>query len=302
MAKQAVATVTADVPAYLKEMEGAPAALDDNFDSDDLILPRIALLQGTSDRCKNYDEAVPGKFWHTGFDCVVDPLKFVIAQRHKRVLLLAPMSDGRGTLSRAEDATTWDRTGAWEVILDRKTGRSTVWEITDTNVVRSGLLEWGTSDPEFPESPPAATIFYDYACLFPERPELGMAVVSLARSAIKRAKQGLNDKIALHAANGRPMQSLVFEAQTTVDTNEFGDYYNWRFTSAGFASEDVYTSAVNSAEMMKQFRVADEESVPTESDGGPPSPVAQGGGASPMPPSSAPSHPDSDFADSEIPF
>ena len=297
MAKQAVATVSADVPAYLKKMEGAPAKLDDNFDSDDLILPRIALLQGTSDACKSFADAQPGMFWHTGFDSVVVPLKFVIAQRHKRVLLLAPMDDGRGTLARADDALTWGRTGEWEVVLDRKTRRTATWAINDLSVARSGLLEWGTSDPEFPESPPAATIFYDYACIFPERPELGMAVISLARSAIKRAKQGLNDKIALHASNGRPMQSLVFEAQTSVDTNDFGDFYNWRFVSAGFASEEVYVEALNRAEMMKQFKVANEEAIITESDGGSPSPVAGGGGAPSHPGTVAPAPPADDGGD-----
>ena len=289
-AKAVVAADEGTLPAYLRDMGAEPATLDDNFDSDDLTLPRVALLQGTSDTCKEFDEAQPGLFWHTGLDCVVDPLKFVVCSRHKRVLLIAPMDDGRGVLARAEDAKSWDTTGAWEVILDRRTRRATTWTINNIDVVRSGLLVWGTSDPEFPQSPPAATVFYDYAVLFPDRPDLGMAVISLARSAIKRAKQGLNDKIALHAANGRPLQSLVFEAKATVDTNEAGDFYNWRFTSAGFAPEAVYKQAVANGELMKRFRVADEDSLGGD--------ASEGAGSSP--PAPAPSR--SPDPDDDIPF
>ena len=300
MARKSQAVVRSEtgsaIPSYLKSMEGRPATLDDNFDADDITLPRVALLQGTSDICKEFADAQPGMFWHTGLDRAVDPMRFVICSRRKRVLLSAPLDDGRGVLARAEDALTWDRTGEWTVVLDRKTRRTAVWTILDLNVARSGLLKWGTADPEFPQSPPAATLFYEYAVLFPDEPELGMAVVSLARSAIKRAKQGLNDKIALHASNGRPMQSLVFEAKATVETNDFGDFYNWRFTGAGFAPEEVYERAVMNAALAANYRLADEDRLGSD--------FADGAGASPSPASgtggAAPSH--ASGPDDDIPF
>ena len=258
-----IATAGETLPAYLSGLPGT-AVLDDNFDSDDLALPRIVLVQGTSEVGKQFADAQPGKFWHTGMDTVVDPLKFVICSRHKRVLLVAPLADGRGVLARADDYKTWDRLGEWDVVIDKKTGRTVRWAVKDLDLGASGLLAWGTGDPEFSDSSPAATMFYDYVAIFPDRPELGMAGISLSRSAIKRAKHGLNDKIALHASNGRPLQSLVFTATSTEESASVGNYYNWRFTGSGFASEEVYNSAMIQAGKLTGFRVAEDstESAP----------------------------------------
>ena len=49
-----VATVDENIPAYLRDMQGKSVPLDDNFDSGDLTLPRITLLQGTSEACKEF--------------------------------------------------------------------------------------------------------------------------------------------------------------------------------------------------------------------------------------------------------
>ena len=253
-----VAVVDSNLPAYLQEMVGRPARLDDNFDETDIVLPRIALLQGMSEACKEHAEASPGVFWHTGMDFVVDPLKFVICTRRKRYLLMAPLEDGQGVLARSNDAVTWDSMGEWTIMLDRKTKRTATWKIDDTNVARSGLLNWGTSDPAIPDSPPAATLFYDYVVILPEYPEFGLTCISLARSAIKRAKKGLNDKIALHASNGRPMQSLLFEAKVTTENSDFGSFYNWQFAGAGFADEDVFKAAVAYGEQLREYAVEDE--------------------------------------------
>lgn len=255
-------TSTETVPAYLESQGAGGAVLDDNFGAEDMILPRVTLLQGTSDATKQFPNAQPGMFWHTGMDREIDPMRFVICQRRKRVALLAPPEDGRRVLARADDATKWDTLGSWDVVVDRKTGRSVKWTIDTLDVNASGLLRWGTSDPDFRSSPPAATMFYDYVCMFPEQPLLGMALMSLSRSALKRAKQGLNDKIALQASNGRPMQSLVFQASATMDKGELGDFFNWRFTSAGFAPEEIYKRAMAASNVMDTALPSYEEPTP----------------------------------------
>ena len=247
-----------DLPAYLQTIGSGDVRLEDNFDSSDMVLPRIALLQGTSEICKDFDEANPGTFWHTGLDVVLDPLRFVICKRHKRYLLQAPMADNQGILARADDAKTWDILGTWEVVQDRKTNRKVTWTIDDKDVMRSGLANWGTSDPELPNSPPAATMFYEYVVLLPDHLDYGMSVISLARSAIKKAKRGLNDKIMLHASNSKPMYSLMFQADVVEEPNDINSFYNWKFTSAGFVNETLYKKAKSSAEVLQEFRVHDE--------------------------------------------
>ena len=244
------------LPAYLQT--GEHKIDQDNFDSSDVVLPRIKLLQSQSTEITDYPEAVIGNFWHTGADMDLgETVDFVVVSRKKKYLLIAPMDDGQGVLARAEDAKTWDRTGSWDVKMDK---RNTVkWEITNLDVEKSGLAKWGTSFPGDENSQPAATLFYEYLVILPKFPELGPAIMSLARSAIQRAKKGLNDKISMHQAAGRPMQAAVFRARATVEKNDAGqDYRNWQFIGAGFADEATYRSAVELSTTLTTYKVQDE--------------------------------------------
>lgn len=245
------------LPAYLRGRD-TPVDNGDNFDQSDIVLPQIKLLQGTSEECTDFAEANPGNFWHTGMDMNLgESVEFIVVSKKKKYLLQAPMDDGQGILARAEDATTWDRTGEWIVKVDPKT--KVTWAITDLNVKASGLTEWGTYDPDMESSPPAATLFYEYLVIMPEHLDLGPAIISLARSAIRKAKKGLNDKLTLHANNGRPQQAIRFAAKAVGDQNDSGqDYFNWQFTGAGFAEEDHFNLATNFAETLTDYKVQDE--------------------------------------------
>lgn len=239
MAKNEVALKeenTSQLPAYLQNNQ---VVNDDNFDQSDVVIPRIKLLQGLSTEVEQYDEAKSGEFWHTGLDISLGKsFRFIVGDRRKKFLLQAPIQDGQGLLARADDAQTWDRTGSWNVKI-KGVKNPVVWEITTTDVEESGLTKWGTSIPDDEDSPPAATLFYDYLVELPDYPELGPAVVSLARSQIKKAKKGLNDKIAMQANNGRPMQALIFEANSVEETSDGQDYKNWMFKSAGFVQDEA---------------------------------------------------------------
>lgn len=247
------------VPDYLKGADIPDQ--NDNFDSSDVAIPQIKLLQGTSTQVSEFDDARSGEFWHTGMDTPLGKdVKFIVCSRRKRYLLLAPLEDGQGVLARSDDAKTWDTTGSWEVQIDKKT--KATWTIDNLDVEKSGLTKFGTSDPEDENSPPAATLFYEYLVILPDHPEFGAAVISLARSAIKKAKKGLNDKIALHQQNKRPMQAIVFSAKPITDKNGVGqEYNNWQFTGAGFATEDQYKQAVEIAETLSDYKVQDEGSM-----------------------------------------
>ena len=243
------------VPGYLKEAEAT--GIVDNFDASDITIPQIKLLQGTSPQCRDYDEAKPGLFWHTGFDRAFDGVNFVVCSRRKKYLLQTPLVDKQGILARADDAKTWDRLGEWEVLIDKR--NKVTWKVTTLDVAKSGLASWGTSDPSDPNSPPAATLFYEYLILLPDALDLGPCVMSLARSSLKRAKQGLNDKIALQASNRRPMQSLLFSAGSTPETNaDNQNFFNWRFRSAGFVNEDLYNQAVEIGRNLSTYKVEEE--------------------------------------------
>lgn len=248
-----------NLPAYLQGQNYAQQ--DDNFDSSDVVIPQVKLLQATSGEVTQYEEAKTGDFWHTGMDLSLGTdFDFVVISRKKKYLLIAPMDDGQGVLARAQDAKTWDRLGKWDVKVDKKT--TVTWEITDLDVVKSGLTDWGTSDPVDSNSPPAATLFYEYLILLPEHLDLGPAVLSLARSAVRHARKGLNDKISMHKSAGRPMQAIKFKAKSIGEKNDSGqDYRNWQFTGAGFASEEVFKSAHELSTMLTDYVVKDEGKV-----------------------------------------
>lgn len=245
----------AALPAYLQDVK---VQNDDNFDASDVAIPQIKLLQGTSDQVKNFDNAKSGNYWHTGMDMPLgDEVTFIVCSRKKKYLLQAPMDDGQGVLARAEDAKTWDKLGSWDVKIDKKT--TATWAIEDLDVEKSGLTDWGSSDPDDENSPPAATLFYEYLVIMPDHLDLGPAVISLARSQIKKAKKGLNDKIALHTGNGRPLQALKFKATVVDEKNDSGqDYNNWQFTGLGFASEEEYKTAKDYGEALSDYKVQDE--------------------------------------------
>lgn len=259
-----------NLPAYLQEMQGQVG--EDNFDESDLVMPRIKLLQGTSAEVQTHDDAKPGVFWHTGLDINLgSSLRFVIAKRNKKYLLVAPMEDGQNVLAAAADAKLWDRCGEWQVkFKDRKD--KVTWSIPEScavkddndkvlgyDVEKSGLLKWGTSKPDDEDSPPAATMFYDYLVLLADRPDLGPAVISLGRSQIKKAKQGINNKLQMIRQQGQPMQCLVFQAVAVDDTNGNNEpFKNWGFRGDGFAPEDLFLQAREYADTIMEFKVKDE--------------------------------------------
>jgi hypothetical protein len=247
----------AQLPAYLQGYGNVKN--DDNFDSSDVVLPRIKLLQGISGEVETFDDAKAGRFWHTGLDISLgESFRFVVADRRKKYLLSAPIEDGQGVLARADDAVKWDRLGKWDVKIKGVKGTVT-WEITDLDVGASGLTQWGTYNPNDEDSPPAATLFYDYLVFLPDYPDLGPAVLSLARSQIKTAKKGLNDKIKLHQTNGRPMQALVFEATSKTETSDGQDFKNFVFRGAGFVQDEaLFKLALEHKNALADVKIADE--------------------------------------------
>lgn len=255
-----VALVSENVPAFLQGSHAPNGS--DNFDSDDVVIPRIKLLQGLSSEVETHDAAKSGEFWHTGLDISLGKeFTFIVADRRKKYLLTAPIADGQGVLARADDAKTWNTLGKWNIkIKDVK--QPVTWEITNLDVEESGLTEWGTYNPNNPDSPPAATLFYDYLVFLPDHLDLGPAVISLARSQVRKAKKGLNDKISIHRNNGRPMQALVFKASSVEDSADGQDFKNWQFTSAGFVQDkELYDSIVQYAGALSNVKIAEEGSV-----------------------------------------
>lgn len=254
--KNAVAKVdvNANLPAYLGGGKGTKLQ---HLDMSDFVVPRIKLLQGLSEEVKNYEEALAGEFWMTVADQPLGKtLEFIVCANTKRYLLLAPMNDGQGVLARADDCKNWVPPEGEFQIKIKNVKQPVTWTLAPT-VAESGLAEFGSSNPDDPDSPPAATLFYDYLVYLPQYPELSPAMLSLARSQAKKAKD-LNGKLEL--ANV-PIQSMKVQARIIEDSSGDGeDFYNYAFSRSGWAEEEDFNKAVAIAERFQdKFRASDEE-------------------------------------------
>jgi len=226
------------VPAHLQNTDRGTHL--QGMDSDDFIVPRIKLLQGISPEVEAFDEAKAGMFWLNVLDISLgDRIRFIPINNRKRYLLLPPIGDDRGVLARADDGRTWNTLGEWQVKL-KNVRQPVTWKIEDLDVRKSGLAAFGTSNPDDPDSNPAATLFYEYLVWLPDVPELKTPVLlSLARSQAKKARD-LNGKIEFA---GVPMQGLVFESGTVDENGAEGPYKNYQFVRAGFATEEQFDTA-----------------------------------------------------------
>lgn len=264
-AAPAQAVVAADpgaVPAYLQDQKGSGLK---GLDASDFVVPRVKLLQGTSPEVTAHENAKAGEFWLNVLDVPLGKiLDFFPISNRKRYLLTPPLVAGnpKTIFARADDAKTWvPPSGSWQVKLKGRKEPVT-WEITDADVRKSGLAAFGTSDPDDPDSKPAATLFYDFLIRLKDHPEFGPVLLSLARSQAKKGKD-LNGKIELR---NKPMQSQGFRAMPFGDTGPEGDFFNLQFAMNGWADEATFNENVALSERFASYRGADEEGEAAEAE------------------------------------
>jgi hypothetical protein len=269
--KAVVVTGTpSNLPAYLQDYKGGSGLV--GLGMEDFIVPRVKLLQSTSDEPKTFDNATMGEFWLNVLDEPLgDELEFIVCSNRKRYMLLPPMGDARGVLARADDAIHWNPpNGEWQVKL-KNIKNPVTWKTAPT-VRESGLAEFGSSNPDDPDSNPAATLFYEFLVHLPARPDVSPVLMSLARSQAKRARD-LQGKIEFR--RNVPMQAQRFIAKITTETGAEGDYFNYQFVSAGFADEPTYNLCRGITERFKEYKGADEDGLVGEASphqGGAPKP------------------------------
>lgn len=262
-ATKAVATTTVgSVPDYLKGVDRSSGL--QGLDMSDYVVPRVKLLQAISPEVTTFDEAKAGMFWLNVLDVPLGKeLKFTVISNKKRYLLTVPLGGSPdGILARADDGVHWSPPdGAFDIKL--KGQKKTITWKTAKTVRESGLGEFGTQDPENSESPPAATLFYEYLADLPDYPEYSPCLLSFARSQAKRARD-LNGKIEFRKA---PMQAQRFVMKITDEKSAEGPYSNVSFVSDGWAPQTDYERCVAMAARYKDYRGADEEGAVAEEQG-----------------------------------
>lgn len=273
MAKNAVAlsSTTNDlVPDWLKTYEGP--VKNSTMETDDLIIPRVKLLQAISPELKSFNEAKEGVFWHNVLNQPLgSELEFIVAMARRSYILFAPRGDDRVILARSQDGKTWDQPHQDFEVKIKGYSKPIVWS-TKGSVAESRLADFGSSMPGDPQSPPAATLVYEYLVYLPAHPDCSPAMISLSRSGIKRGKD-LNTKIELRSTTV-PQFAQLYKAVVTEEQSPEGTYNSWAFKSNGVANEADFGAALNLSKrfLASSFRAADddlrEEAAPRDAGGG----------------------------------
>lgn len=234
VARAADTTVSTEMPDFMKKYAGAGK---ENIGMEDVVTPRLKLMQGLSPELQLYDGLRAGYFWHTTAEHIFSgPFVGVPIYMDRRYILWRPRDMGGGILARADDGIHWSpSTGEFTVTLDKKDGGRTVtWKMAKT-VKESGLHEWGTSDPEAPgdktKIPPAATLVYNYVLAFPDFPDMIPAVLSFQRSAVPAARR-FNSKIQVNAES--PLFRNKYLFTPVIERNQANkEFFNVSVTGAG---------------------------------------------------------------------
>lgn len=205
----------------------------DKFDASDIEIPRLVLLQSLSPQVTDGDEQ-PGVFYHSVLEeALGSEIRIVPICLTKAYILWKPRHEGGGILARADDGIHWKPSeGEFTVKPIDKSNITAVWKLKPT-VAESGLGEFGSSNPDDPDSQPAATKMINIICLLPDHPDLGPVAITLQRGGMKVAKK-LIGKLKLVQA---PPYGQVFIVKPDQVDDGSGVYYNFSFARAGFVTD-----------------------------------------------------------------
>jgi hypothetical protein len=224
-----------EVPDYLQDEKSVGIT---GLDQSDFIIPRIKLLQAQSPECQGKDSLRPGVFYHDGTKTVIgDDFTFIPAIASKKAYLWRPSKTGTGEmLAMSRDAKEWATGGnkKFKVTLkDEKT--EVIWD-TKKSVIQSGLLNWGSSNPEDEKSQPAATLIYEYCCYLVDHPDLSPSMFGTYKTSLNEAKQ-LNTALLM---TRKPIQAIKVKVTVGEMHEGTAHWFIPKFELAGYASKDEY--------------------------------------------------------------
>jgi len=236
----AVAAASANLPAH---MQGDVDLGKEDIGRDDMDMPRLKLMQGLSNELTVYDDLRAGNFFHTAAEMIFDePVRVVPIFFDKQYILWRPLEAGGGILARAQDGIHWSpSSGEFKVKLDKKDGgHEVVWNLKAPTVQESGLANWGTMNPADSNSPPAATMMYNFLLAFPDHPDLMPAVLTFQRTSVKIGRKLLTKIKTVRT----PLFGSVFTLSSFDDHNGSNQSFkNINMTGAGLVEDpDLYES------------------------------------------------------------
>lgn len=270
MAGKNAVTVTGDKANAIMPLDQKPDYLQvgertglEALGQGDFKMPRILMLQPLSPQVKVFQGiAIPGEFWHSGLNVSLGPkFRFVPCVATKKVILWNPRDSGGGILAFSRNAKDWD-SGArtqHEVKLKGKKEK-VVWD-TGRDVQHSGLTKWGSSDPDEPNSQPAATEIYEYLIYLLDKPDLSPVILGCYKTALPNAK-GFNTSLLMLK---NPITSVAVDCFAEAMNNDTGEWTVPQFQLSGYVPKEVHLAAKALGEKYADYNVDyDQDDVETK--------------------------------------
>jgi hypothetical protein len=252
--------VQAELPDYLS---GSEKTGMEKFGREDLKIPRLKLLQPLSPEIKAFQgEAIPGEFWHTVANkSVGKEFLGIVCIAAKRVILWRPRDDGDGgMLAISRDAVNWQTGANQKFTVNLKGVKDPVtWE-TKGSVGESGLLEFGTQNPDDPKSAPAATLSYEYLLYLIDHPELSPVVLSAFKTGIPNAK-GFNSFMFMQR---KPIPCMVAKFFADEKKENRNDWFVPGYNPSGYATKELYQHCSQIAKEFEEYDIDLEQTEETD--------------------------------------
>lgn len=226
-----------ELPDYLKGDEAT--GLDSLTSKDDFRIPEIKLLQPLSPEVKTFQGvAIPGEFWHTGLmKSLGKEFTFVPCIVKKRVVLWRPKNDsGGGILATSDDGINWKRGGDTKFTVKLKDVKDPVVWDTKKNVKQSGLTDFGSSNPNSDNSPPAAVLYYEYLNYLPGYENASPCIQRIFKTGIESAK-AINSYFLWQK---KPIYVHAIKCFVDEKSRDGNDWFIPRFQPVGFATREVF--------------------------------------------------------------
>lgn len=223
-----MAQTQANLPAFMRGKAGQGV---ETLTSQDVEVPRLQLLQALSPQVQEADFK-QGEFFHSvAEESLGKEVALSIVYVNKTYMLWRPRDAGGGILARSMDGIRWSPPDQAFTVKVNK--HDVTWRTRPT-VAASGLAEWGTMDPQDPQSPPAATVMYNLVAMIPAFPEYSPCVITLQRSAVRVARK-LMGKLKLSQA---PVYGLRFLMSSFKDSSSQGEFWNYKFQGTGLVESE----------------------------------------------------------------
>lgn len=220
--KKESSNALASVPDFMKQDVGLGV---EALGAGDMEVPRLIVLQSLSPEVVDGDEK-PGSFYHTILEeALGKELRMVIVYADIKYILWKPRHEGGGILARSDDGKTWTPPNAtFEVKPYKDQPKVVSWQ-TKPTVAESGLDKFGSSDPNDPNSQPAATKMWNFVVVLPDHPEMGPMVLTLQRG-MADVGRNFSGKLKM---SGLPTFGQVYNATVRKENKGSGDFFSLSF-------------------------------------------------------------------------